>query len=949
MPKYTNEQIERAKNADVRSFLEQTEGYVFEGRGRFVKCRNAERTNQPSSLSVDTHLNRIFYNSVTGNRPLSALDWCMKIKDMDFQTAMKFVIEEEPQGARAERPKYQQHRPQPETEISAPKNLELSEKSDTSKNVYAYLTKTRGIPQNIVNDCLNQNLIYQDVRKNAVFVGYDGDGKIPKYAARIDEISETYSKNSNSVTKELDPNQNHNVNVIFALNQYSISVDETSQNGSLKISSNVVDYNNKVGVVITPAPNYYIGSIMVNGENVNNFNVDNNILTIDNITEDKVIHVDFVKYPDTSENDFSVNLDTALSSDETEYIFSKGKEAVFTTEKTGIRLIGKDKKVLCGDKNTQSVSLNFDAEIIDIELYYADSEYAKEKWHTVSFNKKISFYDGTEPEIVLPELPEFLNCYKSDVKLSLNIPVPENYPQVDKIEYRINDEEYRTLEDVTQREIIISAKDYERETIKVNVRVTNKDGHITEAVSKEFTINSVVPAVEVSVDGKLADGAEYGYYREERTATVKINDWEKTFNKDTDIFSISKDGNELSTDEKSKMISWSSDGDVLTAKILFSENGEYEWNVLYNNLAGMHNTGILSENGDSVYQFIIDNNEMPTGKIKADEKVWDTIAEVLSFGIFKKSSIKISIGEISDNISGIKEISCFVDLQGENMADIIVETKSFDSLESLYKAENSPFEVYEDAFEITANAKVVVYVRIMDNAGNVVYISSDGLIVDNRPPEVISIETDNGIFNEKTGDIIINSEAVFSVNVQDITSEDKAFSGISRVYYVVKKDDTQIGREHELYSWYAETENSLCESWSGEFTFNPFENTEYNQDNICIEVIVEDNSGNSYSKEYSLSVNTDVLDAVVVFTDEEYKKQRLNDDYFVSRKAVVTIRNDRDSSFNEESANQAIIDSVYAVDKSLNPVAEQQEDLITISKWETSADNIQRVFCLILI
>lgn len=182
MPKYTDEQIERAKNADVRSFLEQTEGYSFEGRGRFLKCRNSIHTQQPSSLSIDTHLNRIFYNSVTGNRPLSAIDWCTKIKDMDFQTAMKYVLEEEPQGARAERPKFQQHRSQPE--ISAPKNLELSEKSDTSKHVYSYLTITRGIPENIVNDCLNKNLIYEDVRNNAVFVGYDSSGNTPKYAAR---------------------------------------------------------------------------------------------------------------------------------------------------------------------------------------------------------------------------------------------------------------------------------------------------------------------------------------------------------------------------------------------------------------------------------------------------------------------------------------------------------------------------------------------------------------------------------------------------------------------------------------------------------------------------------------------------------------------------------------------------------------------------------------------
>ncbi|MCM1529770.1 MAG: DUF3991 domain-containing protein [Alistipes sp.] len=181
MPKYTDEQVERAKNTDVRTFLEQTEGYTFQRSGKYLKCQNPERTGQPSSLTVDTNMNRIFYNSETGNRPLSALDWCKEIKKLDFQSSMQLILGESPQGERTEKPKYQQHRSEPVN--YEPKNLEMSEKADTSKNVYAYLTKTRGIPENIVKDCLNKNLIYQDVRKNAVFVGYDDDNNA-KYAAR---------------------------------------------------------------------------------------------------------------------------------------------------------------------------------------------------------------------------------------------------------------------------------------------------------------------------------------------------------------------------------------------------------------------------------------------------------------------------------------------------------------------------------------------------------------------------------------------------------------------------------------------------------------------------------------------------------------------------------------------------------------------------------------------
>lgn len=203
MPKYSNEQIERAKNVDVRSFLEQVEGFTFQQNGKYLKCANPGRTGQPSSLSIDTKLNRIFYNAQTGNRPLSAIDWCTQVKQMDFQSALKLVLNEEPQGERTAtrnqryrpqnrqpqnnrppqnntQPRFQQHIPQNEPEEK--RELYLSEAANTTRNAFDYLTKEREIPANIVNDCIKNHLIYEDTKKNVVFVGYD-DFK-PQYATR---------------------------------------------------------------------------------------------------------------------------------------------------------------------------------------------------------------------------------------------------------------------------------------------------------------------------------------------------------------------------------------------------------------------------------------------------------------------------------------------------------------------------------------------------------------------------------------------------------------------------------------------------------------------------------------------------------------------------------------------------------------------------------------------
>lgn len=56
--------------------------------------------------------------------------------------------------------------------------LELPEKSSNARNVIAYLCSTRRLDYDIVIWCLKEKLIYQDKRKNCVFVGYDNNGRV---------------------------------------------------------------------------------------------------------------------------------------------------------------------------------------------------------------------------------------------------------------------------------------------------------------------------------------------------------------------------------------------------------------------------------------------------------------------------------------------------------------------------------------------------------------------------------------------------------------------------------------------------------------------------------------------------------------------------------------------------------------------------------------------------
>ncbi len=58
------------------------------------------------------------------------------------------------------------------------KSFMLPQKTSSQfRHVYAYLLKTRCISKNVVNDMVKQNYLYEDIKGNATFVGYDKANK----------------------------------------------------------------------------------------------------------------------------------------------------------------------------------------------------------------------------------------------------------------------------------------------------------------------------------------------------------------------------------------------------------------------------------------------------------------------------------------------------------------------------------------------------------------------------------------------------------------------------------------------------------------------------------------------------------------------------------------------------------------------------------------------------
>ena len=99
---------------------------------------------------------------------------CMELEHKNWQDAIGTLIQED--MVAIQRPELQNRQPE------KPKEFRLPEHNNTTKHVYAYLTKTRKIDADIVKQMFGRKLLYENKQQSCVFVGYDKEG-VARYAS----------------------------------------------------------------------------------------------------------------------------------------------------------------------------------------------------------------------------------------------------------------------------------------------------------------------------------------------------------------------------------------------------------------------------------------------------------------------------------------------------------------------------------------------------------------------------------------------------------------------------------------------------------------------------------------------------------------------------------------------------------------------------------------------
>lgn len=520
---------------------------------------------------------------------------------------------------------------------------------------------------------------------------------------------------------------------------------------------------------------------------------------------------------------------------------------------------------------------------------------------TLTPSKANGFYDETKNK----ENQYGIYNKKSDVKVDVKVTDAEPYSGIKTVDYWIENNNSKTQEGnlftfdnaaPTQAELVnewngtISVDKEKNNDCNIVVYVKTVDNAGNENTeSVRLDIDNTAPVIKVKYKDSANENAKAGYYTA-RTATIIIT--ERTHHFDpkaaTDgIVITAKDVKGKAVTGAYKISSWttaenSSNPDKTThaATITFNKDANYTFAVGYTDKAGNANETVNVSGQTAPYKFTVDSTA-PTGTIKAvsaegRKAEWKDLKTFLTFGFWSNKKITIT-GTQNDVTSPIARVEYYkVAARHANDGTAALRASDLDAVTAWNKF---------TSLEVLANEQFTVYLRIMDNAGNYTYISTNGLIVDDQKPLEESIAPEITVNPTQPINGIYNGDVKVSIGVQD-PMVNGTYSGLKEISYKVfnrAADSSNPTQEGVLYSFNkAEPKQSdLLQKWTGEITVDSAKN---NSNDIQIVVYAKDNADNSSDNSIKIKIDT-----TAPRIDIRYDNNTFNGDNFFKADRIATI------------------------------------------------------------
>lgn len=182
----------------------------------------------------------------------------------------------------------------------------------------------------------------------------------------------------------------------------------------------------------------------------------------------------------------------------------------------------------------------------------------------------------------------------------------------------------------------------------------------------------------------------------------------------------------------------------------------------------------------------------PDTEIKVSNKTWKSILNTITFGLFFKETQKAEI-TATDEGSGVNKYYYYVDKSGSEKS--LTEKQ----LQAVDWKEGTSVTFSEDS-------NYVIYAKVTDKAGNIKYVSTDGIVIDTIAPQVSGVEnnqtytktqtftvTDNNIDTVKVDDKVVTSytlvpkKGTYTIEVTDKSGNKTTLNNITVNWEKVKK------------------------------------------------------------------------------------------------------------------------------------------------------------------
>lgn len=204
---FTREEKEQAKQMSTLEYLERTYGYHFTKAGTMMRCKEHD------SFIVRADGRGWYWNS-RGFGGSDVIEFMMRVENKSYEEALMTLFNVNKSNSVAV-PQYKKAEQLPPEELKKDLQMPVAVQGKY-KRVFAYLTKTRCIAPEIVNELMHKKYLYEDVMHNCVFVGY-GTNKLPAYATVRGTLTDVqYRKDSPGSDKSIS---------FFVMGKDNITVD----------------------------------------------------------------------------------------------------------------------------------------------------------------------------------------------------------------------------------------------------------------------------------------------------------------------------------------------------------------------------------------------------------------------------------------------------------------------------------------------------------------------------------------------------------------------------------------------------------------------------------------------------------------------------------------------------------------------------------------------------